>query len=83
MACRINARRRGRGRKKKLGDKIKNPFIVNGHLLSLLGKKPANRKEWRESSDELMVVAGFFFDKMQESVRNGVLLAINDAFGKK
>ena len=52
-------------------------------MLGFFGKKPSSMAEWHEDTESLQVGLGFFGEMIQERVRAGVGLALNDAFGKK
>ena len=58
-------------------------MLTNEYLLNLFNKKPSNFAEWNEDTETIQVGLGVFSEIIRENVRAGVLLALNDAFGKK
>lgn len=57
--------------------------MVNNALLDFFGKSPMDFKQWHSESDTMNIAMGSISETITESVRRGVLLAINDAFGNK
>ena len=68
--------------KKKLDDILNNGALTNAYLLGFFNKTPRNKDEFKEQKTEIQVFLGVFSQIIRESTRNGVLLALNDAFGK-
>jgi hypothetical protein len=51
--------------------------------MRFIGKNPQNKREWSEEHQSIQVFLGVFSELVRENVRNGVLMALNDAFGGK
>lgn len=75
----------GRRGKKKLNEILGNTLLTNDYLLKFFGKDPQgwNWNEWNEKTTEIQVALGVFSEMIQEGVRAGILLGLNDAFGKR
>lgn len=52
-------------------------------MLRFLGKQPRSRKELKQNSKDFSVATGFFMTKIKESVKMGVLEALQIALGGK
>lgn len=51
--------------------------------MRLFGMQPKNWNEYKEDTQSIDVAIGLIAKTITESTRNGVLLALNDAFGDK
>ena len=57
-------------------------MLLTESLLSIFGKNPQNWKEYNKETKDINVVLSLVSKMLTESVRGGVLLALNDAFKK-
>ena len=51
--------------------------------MDFFGKDPQSIREWKKEINSVHAVMGIFDDRITQSVRRGVLLGLNDAFGDK